>query len=111
LVRELWENTKIFGSDSFLSFARRHPPGSDPLGNQPTGQIYLNIPASVHASKVTTRENFRFGQFPPGVFSLQTMSLTFSRGKRKATFNQFRVTLAYTINAFLKLYYDIRLYQ
>lgn len=44
---------------------------------------------------VPGKESFRFGQFPPGVFPLPTVSLTFSRGKRKATFNQFPVTLAY----------------
>jgi len=42
-------------------------------------------------------KTFRVGQFPLGVFPLPTMSLTFSYGKRKATFNQFPVTLAFAI--------------
>jgi len=42
-------------------------------------------------------KTFRIAHFPPGVFPLPTSSLTFSRSRRKATFNQFPVTLAYAI--------------
>jgi hypothetical protein len=42
-------------------------------------------------------KTFRIAHFPPGVFPLPTSSLTFSHGKRKATFSQFPVTLAYVI--------------
>jgi hypothetical protein len=42
-------------------------------------------------------KTFRIAHFPPDVFPLSTSSLSFSRGKRKATFNQFPVTLAYAI--------------
>src|SRR5579859_1811715 len=40
---------------------------------------------------------FRIVHFPPGVFPLPTLSLTFSHSKQKAMFSQFPVTLAYAI--------------
>jgi hypothetical protein len=54
-------------------------------------------------------KTFKFGHFPPGIFPLPTVSLTFSYGKRKATFNQFPVTPAYAITDYKcqgKTYFD-----
>jgi len=63
-------------------------------GNQPTGHI-LSPPSFMLVS--VPGKSFRFAHFPPGVFPLPISSLTFRHGKRKATFNQFPVTLAYAI--------------
>jgi hypothetical protein len=54
-------------------------------------------------------KTFQIGQFPLGVFPLPTCSLTFRRGKRKVTFNQFPVTLAYAVTDYKsqgETYYD-----
>src|SRR5579859_7299275 len=67
---------------------------ADSEGNQPTGQM-LSPPAFMLV--MVPGKMFRIAHFPPGVFPLPTSSLTFSRSKRKATFNQFPVTLAYAI--------------
>jgi ATP-dependent DNA helicase PIF1 len=80
---------------------------ADSLGKEPRGQIMSEPPAFMLVK--VPGKTFEIGGFPPGVFPMPTVSLTFRRSKRKATFNQFPVTLAYAITDYKcqgETYYD-----
>jgi hypothetical protein len=80
---------------------------ADSPEKQPTGQVLAQPPAFMLVK--VPGKTFTIGQFPLGVFPLPTSSLTFRRGKRKATFNQFPVTLAFAITDYKcqgETYYD-----
>jgi len=51
---------------------------------------------------------FRIAHFPPGVFPLPTLGLTFSRSKWKATFSQFLVVFS-TFYLFIWLFANKRI--
>jgi hypothetical protein len=90
-------NGKIVYFSGFADSAEKEPKGQ--VLSQPPAFMLIKVPG----------KTFKIGQFSPGVFPLPTSSLTFRRRKRKATFNQFPVTLAYAITDYKcqgETYYD-----